>query len=252
MLEISDYATWSANADLACNQADDDHDGLNNFSEYAFGIDPKSGASSHPVTLEANPSVSLRYTRRNPALTRLTYSVWYSANLTEWHREGRAAKRFRHGWRCANRRGHPIARAAFRTQTVPANPGWEKLDSLIPMKPIQLIIFSLVGSSEDNEKIPETKERRSIRPTNGSPPSGRKPLPIRGKKTHTQLIMPPLILATSALHAAGPLDVHKITWTTPSQGFGGLHAALRPPRRGGECLGPGRCDLAVSRPQWCL
>ena len=65
---------------------------MSNFGEYAFGLDPKSGASSHPVTLEANPSVSLRYTRRNPALTRLTYSLWYSANLTEWHRDSGASQ----------------------------------------------------------------------------------------------------------------------------------------------------------------
>ena len=32
-----------------------------------------------------------------------------------------------------------------------------------------------------------------------------------------KFIIPLYILATSALHAAGPLDVHKITWTTPSQ-----------------------------------
>ena len=91
-LEISDYATWADSAAVTSAESDDDHDGMSNFGEYAFGLDPKSGASSHPVTLKPNPSVSLRYTRRNPALTRLTYSLWYSSNLTEWHRDSGAGQ----------------------------------------------------------------------------------------------------------------------------------------------------------------
>lgn len=91
-LEISDYATWATSAAVTNAEADDDQDGMCNFGEYAFALDPKSGASSHPVTLAANPSVSLRYTRRNPALTRLTYSLWYSATLTDWHRDSGAGQ----------------------------------------------------------------------------------------------------------------------------------------------------------------
>ncbi len=84
-LEISDYASWSATSGTTSPEADDDHDGMSNFGEYAFGLDPKSGASSRPVTLES--SASLRYTRRNPALTRLTYSLWYSTDLQHWQKD---------------------------------------------------------------------------------------------------------------------------------------------------------------------
>ena len=89
-LEISDYATWSDNAGLTSAEADDDNDGVSNFGEYAFGLDPKSGVSSQPVTLE--DIASLRYTRRNPALTRLSYSLWYSTGLAEWQRDPAASQ----------------------------------------------------------------------------------------------------------------------------------------------------------------
>jgi autotransporter-associated beta strand protein len=89
-LEVSDYATWIDTAGLTSAVADEDHDGVNNFAEYAFGLDPKSGASSRPVTLQS--TASLRYTRRNPALTRLTYTVWHSTNLNAWQRDTGASQ----------------------------------------------------------------------------------------------------------------------------------------------------------------
>jgi hypothetical protein len=63
---------------------------VSNFGEYAFGLNPKSGASSWPVELQS--STSLRYTCRNPALTRLTYTVWYSTNLNAWQRDSGASQ----------------------------------------------------------------------------------------------------------------------------------------------------------------
>lgn len=60
---------------------DDDNDGLTNKEEYAFGLDPTSGASVSPVT--APKTGTFTYTRRNPAIysTGLTYSYGSSTTL---------------------------------------------------------------------------------------------------------------------------------------------------------------------------
>jgi autotransporter-associated beta strand protein len=91
-LEVADYPAWANNAGLAGDPDDDeDFDGLSNREEYAFGLNPKSGASSQPVTLSGSgASMALSYTRRNPALTRLSYSIWYSTDLVNWQEDNGA------------------------------------------------------------------------------------------------------------------------------------------------------------------
>jgi hypothetical protein len=85
----SDYDAWSfANNVTGGATSDDDHDGLTNFAEYAFGLLPKNGTSVQPVTGPVTPvNGTFTYTRRKTALTGLTYSVWTSTNLTSWNQD---------------------------------------------------------------------------------------------------------------------------------------------------------------------
>ncbi len=63
---------------------DDDGDGLTNFDEFAFGLNPTSGASVNPIadisSLESDGIFS--YTRL--ADSGLTYTVWLSTDLQDW------------------------------------------------------------------------------------------------------------------------------------------------------------------------
>lgn len=82
-----DYDTWaeSFTPTVGLPAADDDNDGLNNQEEYAFGLLPDSGASVNPFVVPLDKSTgSFSYTRRDPALTPLNYSVWFSTDLNVW------------------------------------------------------------------------------------------------------------------------------------------------------------------------
>ncbi|GAA5121381.1 hypothetical protein JIN84_00610 [Luteolibacter yonseiensis] len=64
---------------------DPDGDGLSNLQEYAFGLDPSSGASSSPITVQLDKTAgTFRYTRRDPAVSGLTYTVLTSPGLAGW------------------------------------------------------------------------------------------------------------------------------------------------------------------------
>jgi autotransporter-associated beta strand protein len=82
----SDYDTWVDDNGVANGQTgDDDNDGLTNFEEYAFGLDPQSGASSSPITEGLDRSArTFSYTRRDSSLTDVSYSVWFSTDLAVW------------------------------------------------------------------------------------------------------------------------------------------------------------------------
>lgn len=65
--------------------ADPDKDGMDNWSEFAFGLDPDDGSSVNPITLGLNrATATFTYTRRDPALTGLSYKVWTSPDLESW------------------------------------------------------------------------------------------------------------------------------------------------------------------------
>ena len=86
----SDYDTWvgPSGYNLTGGPAgDDDHDGLTNFKEYAFGLIPTSGSSVNPISSPLNKSTGqFSYTRRNPALsTGVTYRYEYSSDLGSWN-----------------------------------------------------------------------------------------------------------------------------------------------------------------------
>lgn len=87
---VSDYDSWKSPFGLAGGpDDDDDHDGLSNFEEYAFGLDPQNGSSVRPVILPVNPATGiLTYTRRRQALTALAYTVWFTTDLqTPWNED---------------------------------------------------------------------------------------------------------------------------------------------------------------------
>jgi autotransporter-associated beta strand protein len=87
-----DYDTWkSANGVTGGPNDDDDADGLTNFEEYAFGLDPTGGSSVNPITGQLNKTNgTFSYTRRTQSLTGLTYKVWTSTDLATWSEDAGA------------------------------------------------------------------------------------------------------------------------------------------------------------------
>jgi hypothetical protein len=63
---------------------DPDGDGLTNEEEYAFGLIPNNGASCNPISVQLNKTTGkFTYTRRNPDLTGISYSILTSTTLAE-------------------------------------------------------------------------------------------------------------------------------------------------------------------------
>ena len=82
------FATWisgitfAPGADTSAT-GDPDRDGLNNFTEYAFGLAPNSGASVSPISAAPNRTAgTFSYTRRPISLSGLTFTYESSATLT--------------------------------------------------------------------------------------------------------------------------------------------------------------------------
>ncbi|WP_411845109.1 hypothetical protein AAFN60_14685 [Roseibacillus persicicus] len=79
-----DYDTWAVGFGLTGGASDDDdNDGLSNFEEYAFGLEPNNASSLNPIEMVLDRSSgTFSYTRRDPALgTELSYSVYTSTTL---------------------------------------------------------------------------------------------------------------------------------------------------------------------------
>ena len=78
------YTNYPALSDKS-PAADPDGDGMTNQEEFAFGSDPSNGAAAAPITSPLDlPNETFTYTRRNPALSGLTYTVWTSTDLRTW------------------------------------------------------------------------------------------------------------------------------------------------------------------------
>ncbi len=79
---IDDYFPGETNPAIIGENADPDRDGLSNRDEYAFGLNPASGASATPITTPLDRATgTFTYTRRNPALTGMTYTIETSTTL---------------------------------------------------------------------------------------------------------------------------------------------------------------------------
>jgi hypothetical protein len=83
----SAYDTWAGASgyDLAGGRDDDDDgDGMTNFQEFAFGLDPTSGASANPITDVSELKDGIfSYTRL--VNSGLTYTVLLSEDLQDWN-----------------------------------------------------------------------------------------------------------------------------------------------------------------------
>lgn len=84
-----DYVDWANGFTPAIGlpEEDDDHDGLDNFEEYAFGLLPRNGASVNPIASGLDKATgSFSYTRRIQSKTGLIYTVRGSTSLAagEW------------------------------------------------------------------------------------------------------------------------------------------------------------------------
>ena len=83
----NDYDAWGSTYGLSAGSEGDDldDDGLTNQDEYAFGLIPNSGSSVNPITGALNKATGqFSYQRRDNGLTNLTYTVWYSTDLSAW------------------------------------------------------------------------------------------------------------------------------------------------------------------------
>ena len=80
-------------ADLSDPSADLDGDGRSNGNERVWGLGPTNASSIQPIETILDPLTGIfRYTRRDPSLTGLTYTVWTSANLTAWTEDADATQ----------------------------------------------------------------------------------------------------------------------------------------------------------------
>jgi hypothetical protein len=85
---VPDPMVWALsyeNAGLSVLGDDFDGDGLSNGEERIWGLDPTNASSFKPIGNPLDPTAhTFSYTRRDPALTGIGYTIWYSANLEEW------------------------------------------------------------------------------------------------------------------------------------------------------------------------
>lgn len=67
---------------------DPDGDGLDNFHEFAFGLNPGSGSSVNSITVQPDKTTGIfQYTRLSPAASGLIYKVMTSGDLAEWEED---------------------------------------------------------------------------------------------------------------------------------------------------------------------
>ena len=96
LMRAADYTEWTSSfpgASLSNTNADFDGDGLANGYERIWGLDPTDAASKDPFTFNASlRSGNFSYTRRDPALTGLSYTVWTSTNLVNWSLDSAAVQ----------------------------------------------------------------------------------------------------------------------------------------------------------------
>jgi hypothetical protein len=73
--------------------ADPDGDGVNNFAEYAFGLNPDNASSINPITdLLDHKTGGFSYTRRDPASAGLSFLVETTTDLICWETDAGASE----------------------------------------------------------------------------------------------------------------------------------------------------------------
>ncbi|MBN8459353.1 MAG: autotransporter-associated beta strand repeat-containing protein [Verrucomicrobia bacterium] len=79
------YETWGSTYGLGAGTegGDLDNDGVTNFEEFAFGLIPNSGSSVNPISSPLDKT-SGQFAYQRLAASELTYSVWYSTDLSGW------------------------------------------------------------------------------------------------------------------------------------------------------------------------
>lgn len=83
----TDYDLWSAQfpgADLSDPNADLDGNRLTNNEDRIWGLDPTNASSVSPISIPLDATGRFSFTRRDDALTGLTYEVWTSTDLLVW------------------------------------------------------------------------------------------------------------------------------------------------------------------------
>jgi autotransporter-associated beta strand protein len=87
VVDPDDYANWSGSSGFNLNGGpndDDDFDGLSNFEEYAFGLNPTNPASLSPIAPPDRSAGTFTYTRRKSSLAALSYAYESSTTLDAW------------------------------------------------------------------------------------------------------------------------------------------------------------------------
>jgi len=83
------YAAWAGPSGYHLTGGandDDDNDGVSNYDEYVFGINPATGTSVNPLTdiSELSGLGKFTYTRTANTSPALAYTVWVSTDLADW------------------------------------------------------------------------------------------------------------------------------------------------------------------------
>jgi autotransporter-associated beta strand protein len=90
------YDLWIANypsltGDDKLPGADPDNDGMINQQEFAYGLDPTTGASVNPITVPLDKSTR-QFTYTRWAASGLSYTVWTSTDLQTWTQDTTAVQ----------------------------------------------------------------------------------------------------------------------------------------------------------------
>jgi autotransporter-associated beta strand protein len=84
--QVSPYDNWMnryPGFNLTDQAADPDKDGLTNYQEFAFGLNPSKGTSANPITAPLDKGRhTFSYTRY--VYSHLGYTVWTSTDLKDW------------------------------------------------------------------------------------------------------------------------------------------------------------------------
>jgi hyaluronate lyase len=88
------YTQWADSFlphDVSSPAGDNDHDGLTNQQEFAFGLHPLDGSSVNPILVQLDKTTGT-FTYQRRAGTGLTYRILTSTNLVDWPKDTTAGQ----------------------------------------------------------------------------------------------------------------------------------------------------------------